>query len=125
MPDERPTPPDLPTYLLDPLDRQPASRLEDVAAYASALAAWKRGADEADAAHRRAAESVDEEALATLDERGVSTDPDDYDDVPANGAYVTVKTTKQSGGNAYRYYYWQWRDGGAWKNEYIAPVDPK
>ena len=40
------------------------------------------------------------------------------EDVPA-GAYVTVKETKPG----YKYYYWQWRDGDSWKNEYIGPVE--
>lgn len=121
MPDERPTPPDLPTYLLEPLERQSPSRLEDVAEYARALSAWKRRKRDADADRRRDDESVDEETLERLDDRGVSTDPGDYDDVPASGAYVTIKETKPG----YRYYYWQWRTGDTWENEYIAPVDPK
>jgi hypothetical protein len=30
-------------------------------------------------------------------------DPDDYDDVPATGAYITVKTTKIEDGKKYQY----------------------
>jgi len=56
-----------------------------------------------------------------LDEREISTDPDDYEDVPTSGAYITVKETKPG----YRYYYFQWREEDTWKNEYIAPVTPK
>lgn len=119
MTDERPTPPDLPTYLIEPLDRQSPSRLDAVAGYASALAAWKRRERDADAARKRAAESVDGETLERLAERDVSIDPAYYDGVPASGAYVTVKRTKPG----YRYYYWQWRTSDGWANEYIAPVD--
>lgn len=121
MPDERPAPPDLPTYLLEPLENQSPSRLDDVADYAAALAAWKRRERETDADRKRTAESVDDETLERLEERGVSTDPGDCDDVPADGAYVTIKETKPG----YRYYYWQWRTGDTWENEYIAPVDPE
>lgn len=118
---ERPPAPDLPAYLRDPLERQPPDRLEAVAAYASALASWKRGEQNEAAQRRREAEVVDDAALDDLEARGVSTDPDDYDGVPDSGAYVTVKEPK----DGYRYYYWQWREGDAWKNEYIGPVDPK
>jgi hypothetical protein len=24
-----------------------------------------------------------------------------------------------------KYYYWQWREGDTWKNEHIAPVNPR
>lgn len=117
---DRPPAPDLPNYLREPLERQPPGRLDAVASYASALAAWKREEREADVARRRAEDAVDEADREELEERGISTDPADYEDVPASGAYVTVKETKPG----YRYYYFQWREGDAWKNEYIAPVDP-
>jgi hypothetical protein len=93
-----------------------------VAAYASELAEWKREQREADVRRRRAEEAVDEEALEELEEREVSTDPADYQAVPPSGAYITVKTTKRTSEKNYQYYYWQWREGDAWKNEYIAPV---
>jgi hypothetical protein len=121
---EKPSSPDLPTYLLDPLDSQPPERLETVATYARELAAWKRHQRQQELEDRRAAEEVDEADREALDARGVATDPSEYDDVPAN-AYITVKTTKQTDEKSYRYYYWQWRDGDSWENEYIAPVDPK
>jgi hypothetical protein len=108
----------------DPLKRQSPERLDEVARYARRLAAWKRGQRERDGRRRRA-EAVDDAELAALERRGVSTDPADYDDVPADGAYVTVKTTKETGGTRYRYYYWQWREGEEWKNAYIAPVTPR
>lgn len=121
MSDDRPTPPDVPAYLLDPLERQSPARLDEVADYATSLAAWKRRKREADDERRRTEESVDDETLERLEDRGVSTDPGEYDGVPESGAYVTIKETKPG----YRYYYWQWRAGDAWENEYIAPVDPK
>lgn len=114
---EKPSPPELPDYLRDPLERQPADRLETVAVYASELAQWKREQNRTESKQRRDEETVDEETLETLEERDVSTEPEDYDDVPAS-AYVTVKETKPG----YRYFYWQWREGDTWKNEYICPV---
>ncbi len=117
-PSDRPSPPDLPAYLLDPLERQSPDRLDAVAEYAAALAAWKRDRRTA-IDQERAGDAADEATLDRLDDRGVSTDPDDYEGVPTDGAYVTVKETKPG----YRYYYWQWRSGDGWANEYIAPVD--
>ena len=117
---ERPPTPDLPKYLREPLEKQSPKRLETVAAYASDLAEWKRGQLEAELEQRRAEEEVDEDKLEELNEREISTDPENYDDVPS-GAYITVKETKPG----YHYYYFQWRDGDSWENEYIAPVNPK
>lgn len=122
-------PPDLPAYVVEPLQRQSAERLEAIATYARELAAHRRGAgdepggEDPDASPESddamPSKPVDDDQLAALEERGVSTDAGDYDDVPDAGAYVTVKETKPG----YRYYYWQWRDGDTWKNQYIAPVD--
>jgi len=115
---DRPPQPDLPAYLLDPLERQSPTALDRVARYAIALAAWKR--DERAVEERRDEDdAVGDHHLAALRSRGISTDPEEYDGVSASGAYVTIKETKPG----YRYYYWQWRDGDVWKNEYIAPVD--
>ena len=121
----KPPAPDLPKYLREPLEKQSPERLETVATYAQELADWKRQQRQDELERRRAKEEVDEEQLAELEDREVSTDPTDYDDVPASGAYITVKTTKQTDQKEYRYYYWQWREGDSWKNEYIAPVNPQ
>jgi len=118
---EKPPAPELPKYLLEPLENQSPERLDAVATYAADLAEWKRQQRQQDLERRRVEEEVDEEDLEELDEREISTDPDDYEDVPTSGAYVTIKETKPG----YRYYYFQWREGDSWKNEYIAPVDPK
>ncbi len=118
---EKPPAPDLPAYVREPLEKQSPDRLEAIAAYASALAAWKRDERERELEQRRTEEAVDEDELDELERRGVSTDPADYEGVPSSGAYVTIKETKPG----YRYYYWQWRDGEEWLNEYIAPVQPK
>ena len=115
---EKPPAPDLPKYLREPLEKQSPERLETVAAYAQELAEWKRQQRKDELERRRAEEEVDEEQLEDLEDREVSTDPADYEDVPASGAYITVKETKPG----YHYYYFQWRDGDTWKNEYIAPV---
>ncbi|MFC6943127.1 hypothetical protein ACFQE8_24735 [Salinirubellus sp. GCM10025818] len=121
----KPPAPDLPKYLREPLEKQSPERLETVATYAQELAEWKRQERQDELERRRAEEEVDEEQLAELEDQEVSTDPTDYDDVPASGAYITVKTTKQTDQKEYRYYYWQWREGDSWKNEYIAPVNPQ
>ena len=122
---EKPPTPELPTYLREPLENQSPERLEAVATYAADLAEWKRRQRQEELERRRAEEEVDEEDLEELDEREISMDPDDYEDVPTSGAYITVKTTKETGEKSYRYYYWQWREGDSWKNEYIAPVNPR
>lgn len=118
---EKPHPPDLPAYVLDPLENQSADQLETIASYAQDLAAWKRGERERDDRERRKQSKQHKQALA---ERDISTDPTDYDDPdeenPPSGAYVTIKETKPG----YQYYYWQWRSGEEWKNRYIAPVSP-
>jgi len=117
----KPPTPDLPKYLREPLEKQSPERLETVAAYAQELADWKRQQRQDELKQRRAEEEVDEEQLAELEDRDVSTDPAEYEDVPVSGAYITVKETKPG----YYYYYFQWRDGDTWKNEYIAPVNPR
>ena len=122
---EKPPAPELPKYLREPLENQSPERLEAVATYAADLAEWKRRQRHEKLERRRAEEEVDEEELEELDEREISTDPDDYEDVPTSGAYITVKTTKETGEKSYRYYYWQWREVDSWKNEYIAPVNPR
>lgn len=121
----KPSQPDLPKYVIEPLENQSSERLDVVAEYASALAEWKRTKRELEGEQRRAEESISEAEREELEKRDVSTDPADYEDVPASGAYITVKTTKETGEKSYRYYYWQWREGETWKNEYIAPVNPR
>jgi len=121
QPADPPEPPDLPAYLLDPLERQSPDRLERIANYAEKLAAWKRAQDERDTAQRQAAEAISDDERTALADRDISTDPKDYEAVPS-GAYITIKTTKRMSDRTYRYYYWQWREGNTWKNEYIAPV---
>lgn len=120
----KPTAPDLPKYLREPLENQSPERLEAVATYASALAEWKRDQRRRETERRKEEEAVDEDVFEELNERDISTDPGDYDSVPASGAYITIKTTKRTADKAYRYFYWQWREGDSWQNEYIAPVNP-
>ncbi|MFC6942647.1 hypothetical protein ACFQE8_22240 [Salinirubellus sp. GCM10025818] len=122
---EKPPTPDLPKYLREPLEKQSPKRLKTVATYATELAEWKRGQRQLELERRRAEDEVEDEELEELEDRGISTDPTDYEDVPASGAYITIKTTKQTGEKSYRYYYFQWREGDTWKNEYIAPVNPR
>jgi len=122
---EKPPAPDLPKYLREPLKKQSPERLDTVASYATELAEWKRRQRQQEVEHRRTEDEVDDEELEELEDRGISIDPADYEDVPASGAYITIKTTKQSSDKSYRYYYFQWREGDSWKNEYIAPVNPR
>jgi Ni/Co efflux regulator RcnB len=122
---EKPPAPDLPKYLREPLEKQSPERLETVASYATELAEWKRRQRQQELERRRAVDEVEDEELDELEDRGISTDPADYEDVPTSGAYITIKTTKQTGDKSYRYYYFQWREGDRWRNEYIAPVNPR
>jgi hypothetical protein len=122
---EKPPAPDLPKYLREPLEKQSPECLEAVATYATELAEWKRRQRQHELERRRAEDEVDDEELEHLEKRGISTDPTDYEDVPTSGAYITIKTTKQTGEKRYRYYYFQWREEDTWKNEYIAPVNPR
>ncbi|GAB3330052.1 hypothetical protein GCM10027355_36320 [Haloplanus salinarum] len=81
------------------------------------LVDWKRVQRAEDVAAKRAADEVDEDAIADLEERGFETDPEAYSDVPSK-AYITIKETKPG-----YHYYWQWGEGDSWANEYIGPVD--
>ena len=121
----KPSAPELPKYLWEPLENQTPERLETVAGYAANLADWKRQRHQVELERRRAEEEIGEEEIEQLGEREISTDPEDYEDVPTSGAYITTKTTKETEKASYRYYYWQWREGESWKNEYIAPVSPR
>lgn len=135
-----PEPPELPAYVLEPLERQPPDRLDSVAEYASELADWKRTnsrsntpgntsntvsdtsnpeGDTTLASEESRTKPVSEAEIEGLKARDVSINPEDYESVPQRGAYITIKETKPG----YRYYYWQWRDGDSWKNAYIAPVE--
>ena len=122
---EKPPAPELPKYLCEPLENQSPERLEAVAAYAGDLAKWKYQQRQEEHEYQRAEREVDPEELKKLDSRNISTDPEDYEDVPIGRAYITVKTTKKTSEETYCYYYWQWRDGNSWGNEYIAPVNPR
>ena len=122
---EKPPTPDLPKYLREPLEKQSPERLETVATYATELAEWKRHQRREEAERRRSEDEVDDDELQELKDRGISTDPEEYEDVPSSGAYITIKTTKQTAEKSYRYLYWQWREGDTWKNQYIAPVTPR
>jgi len=117
----KPPTPELPDYILDPLKSQSPERLDVISEYADSLAAWKRGKRKHELDQKRAKEEIDADELEDLEDRDVSTDPKDYKKVPTSGSYITVKETKPG----YHYYYWQWRDGDSWKNEYIGPVIPK
>ncbi|MFC7197652.1 hypothetical protein ACFQL4_28390 [Halosimplex aquaticum] len=81
----KPPAPDLPKYLREPLEKQSSERLEEVASYATELGKWKRQQRQDELERRRAEEEVDEEDLEDLEEREISTNPKDYDDVPAAG----------------------------------------
>ena len=102
---EPPTPPaELPTNIVNTLNRFSPDQLQEVARYAEALAEHK--AREA----RLKEESDDDE----IEER-----PDDLpNDVPTK-ATITIKEINDN-----RYYYWQWREGEKVKSKYKSPVGP-
>lgn len=121
----KPPAPELPKDLREPLEKQTAERLEEVSIYAADLADWKRQQNREEFEYQQAEEEIDEEELENLNEREISTSSEDYEDVPSSGAYITIKTTKETEKTSYKYYYWQWREDESWKNEYIAPVIPR
>ncbi|WP_225335954.1 hypothetical protein [Halomicrobium urmianum] len=104
MSDEPPSPPaNLPTDIVDALNKATPEVLQDVARYADALAEHK----EREARLKEETDDVD------VEER-----PDDLpDDVPSK---ATI-TTKEINDN--RYYYWQWREGDKIRSQYKGPVN--
>lgn len=122
----QPTPPSsLPKYVVDAVGRQGPDRLDELAEWAQNLAEYERNESRREEEQARIEREIDDEIKDELEKRGISVDPEDYDDV-GSGAYITTKTTKTSKvGKAYEYFYWQWYEGGKWKNEYIAPVASK
>ncbi|MDF9747955.1 hypothetical protein [Natrinema salsiterrestre] len=102
---ESPTPPaNLPTEVVNTLNKSTPERLRDVATYAEKLAEHKE----------REARLEEESDNADVEER-----PNDFpDDIPAK---ATI-TTKEINDN--RYYYWQWREGDKVKSKYKGPVNP-
>jgi len=89
---EKPEPPDLPKTLREPLERQPPDRLDQVSTYADQLAHWKRAEREArEVTETRERDSITDDEQTTLEERGISIDPTDYEGVATSGAYITVK----------------------------------
>jgi len=96
------TPTELPTNVVETLEKSSPEVLREVARYADELAAYR----ERDA-------RLDEKAEDDVKER-----PEDLpDDVPTR-ATITVKEINEN-----RYYYWQWRDGDRVKSKYKGPVD--
>ncbi|WP_080510541.1 hypothetical protein [Halorubrum kocurii] len=93
MSHEPPTPPaNLPTEIVNTLNKLSPEQLQGIATYAEALAEHKER-------ETRLEESADQKEA---EER-----PDDLpNDVPAK-ATITIKEINDN-----RYYYWQWRDGG-------------
>jgi len=60
-----------------------------------------------------------EKLIPRMDDPQPAFDPENFKDVPSNGATVTVKEVAPG----QRYYYWQWRDGDQIKSRYIGPVE--
>ncbi|MFB9823695.1 hypothetical protein [Halobaculum roseum] len=106
MSDKPPTPPvNLPTEIVDALNKATPEHLRDAASYAEALAEHME---------REARLEEEEVDVADVEERR-----DDLpDDVPAK-ATITIKEINDN-----RYYYWQWRDGDSVTSKYKGPVHP-
>ncbi|WP_135665738.1 hypothetical protein [Halorhabdus rudnickae] len=102
---EPPTPPaELPTDIVNTLNKYSPDRLQQIARYAEVMAEHKA----------REARIEEESDGDEIDER-----PDDLpDDVPAK-ATITVKEINDN-----RYYYWQWREGETVTSKYKGPVNP-
>ncbi|QZY01178.1 hypothetical protein [Halobaculum rubrum] len=116
MADESPpTPPeDAPAYVVEPLERQSADRLRELAAWAANLAEHKT-ATEPNGDHQK-------EFRRRVEASGYSADPTDYEAVP-DRAYISIKEPQ----DGYEYAYWQWRSepdvDAPDKNEAIGPLD--
>jgi len=102
---EPPTPPaDLPTELVNRLNKSSPDRLWEIASYADTLAE-----------HKEREARLDEQS----DEGDIEERPEDLpDDVPMK-ATITIKEINDN-----RYYYWQWRDGEKIRSQYKGPVNP-
>jgi len=100
-----PTPPaELPTDIVNTLNRSSSEQLQHVARYAEALAE-----------HKTRKARLEEDS----DESEIEEQPDDLpDDVPAK-ATITIKEINDN-----RYYYWQWREGDKVTSKYKGPVNP-
>ncbi len=101
---EPPNPPaDIPTDVVNALNKSAPEHLRHIARYAEALAEHKE----------RKARLTEE---STEDE--VENRPDNLpDDVPTK-ATITIKEINDN-----RYYYWQWREGEKIKSKYKGPVN--
>lgn len=119
MPAEKPHPPtSLHDGLIGLIQERTTGELEDIAVYATDLAEYKRQ-QRFEQVKTDRENAVDTDQLEDIED-DYSIDPDEYDDVPESGAYITIKHINDND-----YYYWQWRAGSdTWKNEYIGPVSP-
>jgi len=105
MSTEPPTPPaELPTDIVDTLNRYSQDQLQHVAHYAEKLAEHKA----------RKSHGEEESDKTNTDDQA----EDLPDDVPAK-ATITIKEINDN-----RYYYWQWREGNKIKSKYKGPVNP-
>jgi len=115
-----PPPSVVPKYIAEPMQKQKEESLEAIIDYANELIEYKKSEDEIITRRKKEKSDHDKhkEELESRD-NDLSLDPEDYG-APA-GAYITTKYPHGESG----YYYWQWREGNQWLNEYIAPVNPK
>lgn len=118
-PTTKPTVPDsLPKYLREGVEKQDASTLRDLAAYAEAMADFR----EAKAKREIESQAVDEDTPEEWDEEDWKDQIDDAREdaeLPEGKGTLTVKQIDGRG-----YYYLQWREGDDVKSQYVAPVSP-
>jgi len=116
MSDESPPEPpeDAPAYVVEPLERQSADHLQEIAAWATKLADYKATTGP-DRDHQ-------EEFRRRVEAAGYSANPTDYDGVP-DRAYISIKEPQ----DGYEYAYWQWRSepdvDAPDMNQAIGPLD--
>ena len=102
---EPPTPPaELPTDIVDSLNRYSPEQLQHVTRYAEELAE-----------HKAREARLEEES----DEDEINERPDDLPDEVPSKATITIKEINDN-----RYYYWQWREGDKIKSKYKSPINP-
>ena len=107
MSDAPETPDSIPATVADAIDRQDVETLQDIAAYADALAEYRATVKD------DLIDAVEDDA-ASLDEQ----DDEIPDDVPSKATLVQKEI------NENRYWYYQWREDDSVKSQYKGPVDP-
>jgi len=113
----------IPKYLVEGAQKQNADCLRRLAEYALQLAVYQENQARIEFQQRIAEDEVDTEDSPPKEwdeeewEETVAAKQEEFD-VPLKACIVT----KEIDGN--KYFYYNWREGGTVKSQYIAPVNP-